>query len=102
MVKISPMWMLLEFETQTPHLFFLKGLFLGIRLFVKKIMYSYSYYKKMVKQNFIHIYKKKSQFLRCTYYLKDFYISYLIVVFLILVNVFNVSQIFIRFFFTGK
>ena len=50
-------------------------------------------YKKIFKKYVSPIYKKMSQFLRCSYCLKDLSTPYSTFVFLILVGVFNVSHI---------
>jgi len=52
------------------------------------------YYKKIFKKIFGHIYKKISQFLRCNYFLKGCSTPHLLLLFLLLVDVFNVSQFF--------
>jgi len=53
-------------------------------------------YKKIFKKKIDPIYKKMSQLLRCIYCSKDFFNPNLMFVFLIFLNVFNASQIFMR------
>ena len=50
----------------------------------------------LVKIHMGHIYKKMSQLLWCSYCLKDIFTPHLMILFLMLVGIFNVSQFFIR------
>jgi len=77
--------------TRTDQALFLLGIEPGIpRVRPWKELHATGAQTTWLKKIYIgFICKKKSQFLRCIYYVKDFFISYLMFIFLNLVAIFN-------------